>query len=559
MSSFALKRSLAVNLEATMSPAGPPENPLEEFAGLMGVDVSALERFDGAGDFVQISGPSHEPASAEIDGSPKPREDETSVHGFSLLSEATHRTGLYRSAEAPIAEAPPTPRRSRALTLGVLVAVGVAGCLGAWALKGAPDPQRTSTMEADDPIKVLPTEQEAAALRDESASSLPGNQTSEPGPVNLESIEKQPPVFEEQTKSPTTTLSVAAAPILTEAAPSAMPAATPASVSAAPPVTRSIALLASASGQAQAPASTVALRTAPTVNPEPKPMKTVSAHFDGSVLPNDNGTPAGANNSPPPSASRTPPAPSDRVPPLLNPPTPIARPSVDASAGGALKPVKERLDAPAKLSANSVVTEPVARTASIAPNAQPPANVAADPNGGDFSAKSVLQFVPNLYEKAAGALRGSPPETPVAPTGPAPLPTATVAAAPSGGGLSAESVLQFVPNLYEKAAGALRGSPPATQIARADPNPTTAGDGGAYGLQFGAPTTEPAARKASARLQSKFAIELGGLEPTVRQAEVHGRKLYQVSIGGMSKADAEALCLKLRSSGGEVACSVASN
>jgi hypothetical protein len=415
-------------------------------------------------------------------------------------------------------------------------------------------------MEADDPIKVLPTEQEAAALRDESASSLPGNQTSEPGPVNLESIEKQPSVFEAQTKSPMTTPSVAATPMPTEAAPSAMPAAAPVSASDAPPVTRSIALLASAPGHTQVPVSTVAPRAAPTVNPQRKRMKAVSAHSDGSDLPNDDETLAGANHSVPPSAPRTSPAPSSgMVPALLNPPTPVARPSVDASAGGVLKPVKERLDAPAKLSANSVDIEPVARTASIAPNAPPPANVAADPSGEDFSAKSVLQFVPNLYEKAAGALRGSPPETPVAATDPTAPPTATVAPAPGVGNFSAESVLQFVPNLYENAASALRGSPPETPVARADFKPSTAGEGGAYGVQFASPTTEAAARRASARLRSKFAIEFGALQPTVRQAEVHGRKLYQVSIGGMSKADAEALCLKLRSSGGEVACSVASN
>jgi hypothetical protein len=506
MSSSALRR---VNLEATTSPAGPPKNPLEEFAGLMGVDVSALERFDGAREFVPTLGTSHEPASSEIEGSSSLNKDEIPVHASRLLSEATLSADLYRSAEASVAEAPPTPRRSRASTLGVLIAVSVAGCLGAWALKGAPRPQRTSTMEADDPLKVLPTEQKTAASRDESTLSLSGNQMGKPEPVNLESIEKQPSVFEAQTKSPMTTPSVAATPMPTEAAPSAMPAAAPVSASDAPPVTRSIALLASAPGHTQVPVSTVAPRAAPTVNPQRKRMKAVSAHSDGSDLPNDDETLAGANHSVPPSAPRTSPAPSSgMVPALLNPPTPVARPSVDASAGGVLKPVKERLDAPAKLSANSVDIEPVARTASIAPNAPPPANVAADPSGEDFSAKSVLQFVPNLYENAASALRGSPPETPVA---------------------------------------------------RADFKPSTAGEGGAYGVQFASPTTEAAARRASARLRSKFAIEFGALQPTVRQAEVHGRKLFQVGIGGMSKADAEALCLKLKSSGSEVACSVASN
>jgi len=508
MSIYAFKRPAAVNVEATMSLARPPANPLEEFAGLMGVDVNALERFDGAGEFAPTPRVSHEPAASKIEGSPRLNRGETSVQGSSLPSEATHPAGLYRSAER-VAEAPPMRRRSRALTLRVLVAVGIAGWLGAWALKGAPGAQETSTMEADDSLKAPPTNQEAAALRDKSTSTLPGNQTGKPEPANLESIEKRPSVFGEQTKPPTTTPSVAATLIPAEAAPSAMPITAPVSASAAPLVTRSIALLGSTSEQTQIPVSTPAPPTAPTVYSEPKGLKAVSVRSDGSDRPNDDGTRAGANHSERPSPARTSPAPSNMVPPLLlNPPTPVARPSFDASAGGALKPVKARLDVPAQPPASSVDIEPVARTASIAPNAPPPANVAADPSGGSFSADTVLQFVPNLYEKAASALHSSSP---------------------------------------------------ATQIARADPTPTAAGDEGIYGVQLGALTTELAARRESDRLRSKFAIEFGGLQPTVRQAEVRGRRVYQVRIGGMSKADAEALCLKLRSGGREAACSVASN
>jgi hypothetical protein len=536
MSNYAFRRPPAVNLEGTMSPARPRENPLEEFASLMGVDVSALKRFDGAGDFVPTSGASRELEAAETKGSPKAREDEKLVHGSNLLSAARQAPDLYRSAQAP-----PTPRRSRALTLGVFVALGVAGCLGAWALKGASGSPSISAIEADDPPTAQPAEQKTAALHDDTTSVSPEDQTGKPGPGNPVSTDKQPSALEEQIKSPTTTPSTAPSPIPAEAAPSA---AAPVSASAAPPVTRSIAPPASASEPTQVPAPIVASPTASTATPEPNRLKTASVRTDGSASP--------------PSAPRTSTAPSDMVPALLNPPTPVARPSGGASAGGATKPVKERLDAPAEPSANAVRDEPVARIdAAAAPNAPPAANGATDPGRGGVSAVSVLQFVPNLYEKAASALHGSPPATPVAAMGPAAPPTASVAAGSSEGSFSAQSVLQFVPNLYEKAAGALRGSPPATQIARADPKPPTAGDEGDYGVQFAAPATEPAARRESARLRSKFANELGGLQPTVRQAEVHGRKIYQVRIGGMSKADAAALCLKLKSSGGEAACSVA--
>jgi hypothetical protein len=410
-------------------------------------------------------------------------------------------------------------------------------------------------METDVPLEVASTQQEVAVLRDDSTSSPLENQTGQLPPVNPLPTEKRPSVPE----SPMTTPSATETPIATVAVASAMSAATPASEPAAPPVTRSIALQGSSSEQAQVRVLTVAPQTAPRVYPEPMPMKTVSVQPDGSVFPIGDGTPASASHSPTRSVSRTSTAPGDPKTPLVKPPKPVVRPPVDASAGGGLKPAKERLDAPAELSANSADSERVAGIDAVAPAAPPPANISADRTEGDFSAKSVLQFLPNLYEKAAGALDSSPPERLAPIMSSAAPPPPIVPPATGAVNFSAESVLQFVPNLYEKATGVLGSSTPAAQTASANPNPAVASQGGAYGVQIAAPTTEPAARRASVRLRSRFAPELGGLRPTVRQTEVNGRKLYQVGIGGMSKADAEALCLKLRTSGGEAACSVASN
>jgi hypothetical protein len=555
MSSLALRRSPAANLEATMPP-GPTKNPLEEFADLMGVDVSALERFGGAAGLVPTPGAPHEPAAPQMVSSPTLHEDAMSVHGFNIISGATEVDDLYRPAEMSIVAAAQTSRRSRLPMLAVLVAVGVAGCVGAWAINGAPG-ARTSAGEAGAGLEALPIDQKTAALRGDSISSLPEDQTNKPGIVGPESIENQPSVSEEQTKSPTTTPSSAATLTPTDAALSDMPAAAPVSASAAPPVTRSIAPSSSTAERTQVLAPAETPLTAQVVSPEPKPLKVVSVHSDGSVSPSGEGTSSGVNSSLPPLAAQISPTPTTLVTPLLNPPTPIARPSFDASAGGSLKPVKKRLDAPPAPSADSADHKPVASIDASA--LTPPVNVAADSGGGGFTAKSALQFVPNLYEKAASALSGSPPETPVVANDPATPQSATAAAAPGGGKFSADSVLQFVPNLYETAASALHGSPPETKVAAADPKPAEVGDRGAYGVQFAAPTTEQAARRASARLRSKFAIELGGLQPTVRQAEVRGREVYQVGIGGMSKADAEALCLRLKSSSGNAICLVAPN
>jgi SPOR domain len=341
-----------------------------------------------------------------------------------------------------------------------------------------------------------------------------------------------------------------------EASPSAALAAALVSASATPPVTRSIALQASAAEPAQAPAPIAAAPPAPTPTPAPAPNrpKAASVGADTSSLPNGDATPTRAKN-PAPRASA---APADIAPAPLKPPAPAPRPSASASAAGAPKPapMKEKLDPPAALHADAGRDQAVARSDAPAPAAPPTAPAAAEPGNGGGTTDSVLGFVPNLYQKAAHALGGSPATTQVATADAAPPPPPSAPAAPSGGGFSADSVLQFVPNLYDKAASALRGSPPPTQVARADPKPAATGDRGDYGVQFAAPASEPAARKESARLRSKFASELGGLQPSVRQAEAHGHKIYQVRIGGLSKADAAALCLKLKSSG-EAACSVA--
>jgi hypothetical protein len=485
----------------------------------MGVDISALQHLGGAEDVAPT------------------------------LGAASRAPELARPAL-------PAPRRRRALTVGIFLVLGVAGCLGAWTLRSASGSPGLAAMEADDPPKAQPTAQETAALRDDAVSIPPADQTGAPAPVDSASTEKQPSAPQQPINAPVATPS-AAPPSAMEASPSAALAAALVSASAAPPVTRSIALQASAAEPAQVSAPVVAAPPAP-ANPEPNRPKAASLRTDAPSPPNGDGAPARAKNPAPVLAPRAAAAPGDIAPAPLKPPAPAARPSASASAAAAPKPapVKEKLDPPAALHADSGRDQAVARSDGAAPAAPPAAPAAPEPASSGGTADAVLRFVPNLYDKAANALRGSP-TTQVAAADAAPPPTASAPAAPSGGGFSADSVLQFVPNLYDKAASALRGSPPATQVARADPKPAATGNGGDYGVQFAAPASEPAARKESARLRSKFARELGGLQPSIRQAEMHGRKIYQVRIGGMSRADAAALCLKLKSSGGEAACSVA--
>ena len=253
--------------------------------------------------------------------------------------------------------------------------------------------------------------------------------------------------------------------------------------------------------------------------------------------------------APRPSAAAAPAAQDAPGAPLADPPTPVPRPSAAAAASAAPAKLQRERPEPPRPLASAPARQSLARLEPAPASAPPPPNVAPQPGAsGGFSADAVLQFVPNLYDKAASALRGPQPAAPQPAPNPAPPPPA---AASNNGGFSADAVLQFVPNLYKKATSALGGSPRETEVARADP-----GEASAYAVELAAPASEQAARREEARLRSRYASELGGRQPMVRETEMHGRKAYQLRVGGLSKADAAALCGRLRA-GGEAGCSVA--
>ncbi|MDP2354951.1 MAG: SPOR domain-containing protein [Beijerinckiaceae bacterium] len=79
---------------------------------------------------------------------------------------------------------------------------------------------------------------------------------------------------------------------------------------------------------------------------------------------------------------------------------------------------------------------------------------------------------------------------------------------------------------------------------------TPRGGGGAYAVQLAAPGSESEARSAIARFQQRYGSALGGRQPTVRKATVGAKDVYRVRVVGMSQTDANGLCEKLKSSGG---------
>ncbi|MBV8664586.1 MAG: SPOR domain-containing protein [Hyphomicrobiales bacterium] len=99
-------------------------------------------------------------------------------------------------------------------------------------------------------------------------------------------------------------------------------------------------------------------------------------------------------------------------------------------------------------------------------------------------------------------------------------------------------------------------SPPAAsdQVASAAAEAPVASDkagGGDWVVQLAAPRTEADAQHEAARLKKKFADALGGADIGIHKAEIKGDTVFRVRAAGYSKADAAALCAKLKSSGGD--------
>ena len=509
MSSSALKGAPPVNLDeferrlrVAGARVGPQEDPLDELARLVGAEARGPRPFDRAAPTPAPAPQLHlphidesanegndfdhllhadfnngEPARAEHQSSQPPHE-EAPGHDDAAQLEAAHSDAYYHSATlAPAEEAMVPPRRSgrTTLTLSVLIAVGAAGLVAAWALKGAPGLPRTPPiiMAADGPTKVAPPSQESVASPGDSASMLPRDPSAKPGPVNLVSTEEQPVDLQQQTRS-------LAAP---SAAAPANPAATAPSSATTPPAPPLTTL-----------GPTLAAPAAPAPFPEPKRVKTVSVRPDGSVISSGSGLPAAADAAAAPAApadaASAIPAPTDAAAQPVNPPVPVARPSFDAAASGAPQPTTPKLDLPAKPAAKSTARVPTAKIDTTA------------------SPEAPLRTLPTKLEKPVKA---------------SPSPTEVASAEPAA---------------------------PATSAAASS---------GVYSVQIAAPGSEEEAKSAASRLQSKYSSELGGLQPAIRPAEVNGRSIYRVRVGGLSKADAVALCLKLKASGGDAACFVAKN
>jgi hypothetical protein len=83
----------------------------------------------------------------------------------------------------------------------------------------------------------------------------------------------------------------------------------------------------------------------------------------------------------------------------------------------------------------------------------------------------------------------------------------------------------------------------------ADAPPTASG--GEWAVQLAAPRSDAEAQSSIQSLQTKYGSELGDRELGVKKADVKGETIYRVRVSGLSKADATALCVKLKAAGAD--------
>ncbi len=472
--------------------------------------------------------------------------------------------------------------------IAALIVIGVAGGAGAWAYRGGV-PGLTAKappliMAAAGPTKVQPPSQETVSSPND-ISSLIGKeeQGKQPTPATVVSHEEQPVDLNERARAqaaadahaeapPANAPTIAAAPLVVVAAPppGAPPAPAPAAAnSAAAPSPSSAAdtaamqptpaaahgaaepapAVASAPSNpppARAIAPTIASPVAPTDGaaitpgggtigpaaapapppapfPEPKRVKTVSVGPDGSVL----AAPQQADQADQPVE-----------PPNLpvNPPTPVPRPAFDASTA---EPATPKLDLPTKLSGKTTARVPVPKTdTTAATTGQPPE--APSPAAPEPKPEPK----PRKHEPTrVAAAETAPPAAEAAP------PQAPAPSQESSGPSSLFDALRGIVHGQDNAAVPPAQAAP-VRTASAAATASAPAEGGGFAVQLAAPRTEAEARSVSARLQSKYASELGSLQPVIHAASVKDKTVYRVRVVGLSRAAAVNLCEKLKAAGG---------
>ncbi len=279
---------------------------------------------------------------------------------------------------------------------------------------------------------------------------------------------------------------------------------------------------------------------APSDNPSPAPANPAPANPPAATLPAPSTTASAATpvaatiNTPlvPPAAAPPPPMTSEfpdpkpvRTVSLRPDGTPIS-----ALPAPTVAPIVNAAPAPAPPSpAFASAPKPTGDAAAVAEASSPKLELPAKP-----SSKSSARVVVAKTDTTAPEANAQAPGEPAQP-GAQPKPVEKPAKKPKP-----------EKNVAEATATGAAAAPDTPPV---DATPATASGG--WAVQLGAPRSEAEAKSQAARLSGKYGADLNGSSIGVHKAVVNGETIYRLRVVGLTKADAAALCARLKGEGGE--------
>ncbi len=226
---------------------------------------------------------------------------------------------------------------------------------------------------------------------------------------------------------------------------------------------------------------------------------------------------------------------------------------------------------PVAPSADTPIVAPGEATATVAPlfpDAKPVKTVSVRPDGTLISsdsapassspgpsAKTETRVADNSNSDSPPSDAAPQPATPQVdlPTKLSPKASARVATTDTTAPADATQTTPKPPAAARRATRSERARAAGEQVADAAASdaPSEKPAGGGWVVQLSAPRTEADARSEVTRLKNKYADTLGGADIGIHKAEIKGETIYRVRASGYAKAEAAALCAKLKAAGGD--------
>ena len=291
--------------------------------------------------------------------------------------------------------------------------------------------------------------------------------------------------------------------------------------------------------------------TAPTKVAPPSEETVRTANETGSLLTRDTAQPTPT----PPKLVAPPEAPVD----LAARPQPTATATAEADAS----PVAPSSQTP-------IVARPPTNATPAAPVGADPSRVktiSVRPDGtlisSGFEANSAPTPTPSATPSQTAAVDGeAATPAPALPTKLAPPKSAarvvskTDTTAPADQGAGPVPVKPKKPKPTPSPTPTVVEAEPRTDDAKAA-DPKAGDSAGGYSVQLAAPNNRADADELVKKAQARYADALGGASVGVRKADRHGDTIYRVRVLNLTKAQASAMCAKIKASGGD--CFAAKN